>query len=155
MDGVLCNPATCVSVGDVGSCFSYLDPVSCGLVKRLCVELNCKLVISSSWRILHDRFSMQAILNAACPQLGNFMYLDDRWRTGSFNGCSMDDFGRGKEIKAWIDKYPTEFNNFVILDDDSDMEPLMDSFVKTDVYEGFRFVHFMAARSILKKDEND
>lgn len=152
MDGCLVNPATCVSVGDTG-CFSYLDPVSCGLVKKLCTEFDCRIVISSSWRLLYNKFAMQGILNAACPRLGSFMYMDDRWCTESFNGRSIDEYGRGKEILAWINKYPTEFNNFVILDDDSDMEPLLDNFVKTDVYDGFRFAHFIEARKILKGNE--
>lgn len=152
MDGVLVNPATCVSVGDTG-CFSYLDPVSCGLVKKLCTEFDCRIVISSSWRLLYNKFAMQGILNAACPLLGNFMYMDDRWCTESFNGCSIDEHGRGKEILAWINKYPTEFNNFVILDDNSDMEPLLNNFVKTDAYDGFRFAHFIEARKILKVNE--
>ena len=144
-DGVICNPETCIAVGDVGGCFSYLDTNSCGLVKRLCVELNCKIVISSSWRILYDKYAIQGILNAACPKLGSFMYMDDRWKTLSAH-C------RGAEVKMWVDKYSTEFNNFVIIDDDSDMEPLMDSFVKTDCYSGFRMSHFIAARKILKGD---
>lgn len=155
IDGVLCNPATCVAVGDVGGCYSYFDPMSCGLIKKLCVDNNCKLVISSSWRKLHDCYSIKAMLNAVCPQLGNFMYTDARWCTESFNGVTIDQHGRGKEIQAWINKYSKTFNGFIIIDDDSDMEPLMDSLIQTDVYEGFRFKDYMKANSYLKLMRED
>jgi hypothetical protein len=150
-DGVLCNPRACLAVGDVGGVFSYLDPIACLLIKRLCDEHNARLVISSSWRILHDRFSLQAILNAACPGLGNKMYMDDRWCTPSFNGCTADKFGRGKEIEAWVKTNCQSFNRFVIIDDDSDMEPYMESLVQTDTYDGIGFQDYLAAEKILKE----
>lgn len=154
-DGVLVNPETCIAVGDVGGIFSYIDPVSAGLVKRLCEEFNCKIVTSSSWRLQYDQYALQGILNASCPKLGSYMYMDEKWRTESFNGVPIDQHGRGKEIKAWIDKYSSEFENFVILDDDSDIEPLMDNFVKCDTYSGFRFNQYIEARKILKGNQNE
>lgn len=153
-DGVICNPETCIAEGEIAG-FNYLDPVSCRLVKRLCEELNCRLVISSSWRKLYDAWAIKGILGAACPSLGNYMYLDDRWKTPSLNGVPYDEHGRGKEIKQWIDTYSSEFNNFVILDDDSDMEPLMDNFVHTDAYQGFRLKDFIKAREILLDKRNN
>lgn len=80
-DGVICNPETCVAVGDVGTVASYIDPVSAGLVKRLCEEYNCKIVISSSWRLEYDQYALQGILNASCPKLGWYMYTDEKWRS--------------------------------------------------------------------------
>lgn len=150
-DGVICNPETSLAVGD--NYASYIDPVSAGLVKRLCVEYKCRIVISSSWRLLYDVYAIKAILDASCPNLGSYMYTCDKWRTESFNGVPIEQHGRGKEIKAWIDKYSSEFENFVILDDDSDMEPLMDNFVKCDTYSGFRFAQFLEAEKIMKGDE--
>jgi len=151
IDGVLVNPETCIAMDDHGG-YSYIDPVSAGLVRRLCEDYNCRIVISSSWRKLFDAESMKAILGAACPRLGNYMYTDERWRTVSLNGVPINEHGRGKEIKQWIDKYSSTFNKFVILDDDSDMEPLMDSFVKTDAYQGFRLRDFINATKILGED---
>lgn len=143
IDGVICNPETCIAEGEIAG-YNYLDPVSCRLVKRLCEEHNCRIVISSSWRKLYDQYALQGILGAACPSLGHYMYTDDRWKTASLSGC------RGNEIKAWIDKYSSEFDNSVILDDDSDMEPLMDNFVHTDAFQGFRLKDFIKACEILK-----
>ena len=167
MDGVLCNPSTCIAMGDVGGVFSYIDPISAGLVKKLCVDYNCKIVISSSWRNWYDYEAMTAILNAACPTLGRYVintYKDkwannESWRTGDFIwDCELEKpehTGRGMEIKKWIDEHSEHFNNFVILDDDSDMEPLLDNFVKTDCYDGMLFKHFEKAREILKREPDD
>lgn len=150
-DGVLCNPRACIAVGNTGGVFSYLDPIACLLIKRLCIENNAKLVISSSWRILHDRYSIQAILNANCPGLGNFMFLDDRWRTVSHNGCDGLTFGRGREIERWVKTYSNQFNRFVIIDDDSDMEPYMDSLVQTDTYDGIGYNDYRKVEALLKE----
>lgn len=153
MDGVLCNPRACLATGNTEGVFTYLDPIACLLVKKLCDECDARLVISSSWRILHDQYSMQAVLNAACPNLGNKMFFDAKWRTVSgvvSNEENFDD-GRGWEIKQWLDTHSSEFNNFVILDDDSDMEPLMSSFVKCDCYDGIGFHQYRAAKRLLMK----
>jgi len=155
-DGVICNPNTCLAMGNTGH-FSYLDPVSLNLVKRLCVEHNCRIVISSSWRNLYDKFSIKAILNAACPNLGQYVIENNEaWKTVSLSGVTTEDHGRGKEIYWWIKEHSSEFNNFVILDDDADMEPLFDNFVQTDHNIGFTFNDFEKAVVILKRspDEN-
>jgi hypothetical protein len=143
-DGVICNPETCIAEGEIAG-YNYLDPVSCRLVKRLCEEYNCRIVISSSWRKLYDQYALQGILGAACPSLGHYMYTDERWKTPSLGT------ERGQEILQWINKYSAEFDNFVILDDDSDMEPLLDNFVHTDAFQGMRLRDFIKAAEILKK----
>jgi hypothetical protein len=148
-DGVICNPETCIAEGEIAG-YNYLDPVSCRLVKRLCEEYNCRIVISSSWRKLYDQYALQGILGAACPSLGHYMYTDERWKTPTLNGVPYEQHGRGKEILQWINKYSSEFDNFVILDDDSDMEPLMDNFVHTDAFQGMRLRDFIKAAEILK-----
>jgi hypothetical protein len=152
-DGVICNPRACIATRDTGGVFSYLDPIACLLVKRLCEDNNAKLVISSSWRILYDRFSIRGILDAACPKLGSFMYSDDKWCTPSHNGGNGYEFGRGREIHSWIRNYSTEFNRFVILDDDSDMEPYMDSLVKCETYDGIGYHQWHKAEQILRGEE--
>lgn len=158
IDGVLCNPSTCISVGDTGGVYSYIDPVSAGLVRKLCEEYNCMIVISSSWRRFHDYEGMTAILSASCPRLGRYvvnpyhckwadMYS---WRTTTLLDDPEVDRTRGYEIKQWINAHSNYFDNFVILDD-GDMEPLMDNFVRTDYYDGFMLSHFRKAKEILTR----
>lgn len=42
---------------------------------------------------------------------------------------------RGDEIKQWLDGHP-EYESFIILDDDSDMGPLLEHLVQTSYYMG-------------------
>lgn len=154
IDGVLCTPRACFAVGDKGI-FSYLDPIACLLLKRLLVETGAKLVISSTWRKLHPGTSFDAILSAACPGLGTFVYYpfaDEEkrkdWRTKDLPGQ------RGGEIQEWLDRHP-EVTHFVILDDDSDMLHLKDKLVQTDAYDGLGFRDYRKARAILLEEKLD
>jgi hypothetical protein len=145
-DGVIVNPETCVAEGERGG-YSYFDPISTRLVKRLCEENNCRIVVSSSWRLLYnDSVVMQTLLSAVCPNLGNYMYQDSRWRTKSLATQ------RGEEILQWTKDYEGTFDKFVILDDDSDMNPFMDRLVHTNPYQGFRMKDFIKAKELLREE---
>lgn len=154
MDGVLCTNRACIAMGNTGSGFSYLDPVACMLVRRLCEECNAKIVISSAWRIIHDQFAMRAILNANCPNLGNYVWPSNIWwrtTTNSYTNfeesCITSD--RGREIRNWIQNHESEFNNFCILDDMADMRPLQDSLVRCDVFDGMGYREYHKAEKML------
>lgn len=152
MDGVLCTPRACLAMGNTGGGYSYLDPIACMLIKRLCDECNAKLVISSSWRQVFSREAMQAILNANCPNLGNYIWHSKQWwRTVTHVHTDdwMQTSDRGREIRNWIQNHETDFNNFVILDDMADMRPLQDSLVKCDTYDGMSWQNYFDAEKIL------
>jgi hypothetical protein len=154
-DGVICTNRACLAVGNTGHGFSYLDPIACLLVKSLCEECNAKIVISSSWRLHFDRWAMQAILDANCPNLGSkYMWQSEHWWRTATNvytdfeeACVTTD--RGREIKNWIDNHETKFNNFCILDDMADMRPLQDSLVKCDAYDGLGWHQYRHAEKLL------
>lgn len=142
MDGVLCTHRACIAVGDRGI-FSYLDPIACLLLKRLLDKTGAKLVISSTWRNFHTLEGFQAILSAACPGLGTYiLYNEDMWRT--------DDDGprRGNEIARWLEKR-NDIEEYVILDDDSDMEHLIGRLVKCPGHDGFSFQNYLDALAML------
>lgn len=64
--------------------------------------------------------------------------LLDMWKTrnlpGEIIGITPElPEKRGKEIAAWLSKYPNPVERYVIIDDDTDMlEDQMANFVKTD-----------------------
>lgn len=150
MDGVLCNHRSSAAAGNKGIT-SYLDPIACLLVKRLCIEHNAQIVMSSAWRGMHVKHSMEAILNAACAGLGDLVLQDDKWwrtREWVFSEDREDTSDRGREIQHWINN-ALPFNNFVILDDMADMRPLQDSLVRCDVYDGIGFREYNKAKEIL------
>lgn len=152
MDSVLVTPRACLATGNTGGGYSYLDPIACLLVKKLCEECNAKFVISSAWRILHDLSAMAAILSANCPNLGNYIWCDQVWWKTShhIHAEPFDNTSdRGREVKHWIDNHETEFNNFCILDDMNDMRPLQDSLVKCDCYDGMSWQNYFDAEKML------
>ena len=93
-------------------------------LKRIIDVTGAKIVISSTWRMsgLPGMIEMWLDRNLPGEVIGitpNFM-----WKTGST-------LQRGKEIDAYLEEHP-EITNYVILDDDSDMEPhQLENFVLT------------------------
>lgn len=106
------------------------------LLKEIIDKTNAKVVISSSWRIGCCRNSRESIF-------GNRLYnkLEKRLKdygidiydiTPSLNSGTQ----RGDEIREWLSKNPTD--NFIILDDDSDMCEYVDTehFIHTTYNHG-------------------
>jgi hypothetical protein len=154
IDGVLCNPRACLATRNDGF-YSYLDPIACLLVKRMCDDLNAKLVISSSWRLNKDLDYMQSVLSAACPKLGEYIWCSQTWWRTTSHVFTNDsgNCNRGLEIKHWLDNHPSEYNRFAILDDNSDMGPVMDCLVLTDAYDGVGFNDYFKVEKLLRGEE--
>jgi hypothetical protein len=151
MDGVLCTPRACIAAGNKG-CWSYLDPIACLLLRRLCEDFDARLVISSTWRLGDiNHLSFASILNAACPNLGTYVLRSDQeWRTPQFLEHYPDpDNRRGSEIRDWLKRNDLITKMFIILDDDSDISPYENFHVKCDVYDGLTFQAYIKARSLL------
>jgi hypothetical protein len=94
-------------------------------LKRIIDETGAKIVISSTWRMGNGLPGMKE------------MWMD-RGLPGEVVGVTpnfMVHFGttlcRGKEIDAYLEDHP-EIESYVIIDDDSDMEPhQLENFVMT------------------------
>jgi hypothetical protein len=92
-------------------------------LKLIIDETDAKIVISSTWK------------------MDGLQKMQDMWNSRNLPGIVIgitpngynifiNDFIRGDEIKAWLDKNPTD--NYVIIDDDNDMlEEQMKYFVQT------------------------
>jgi hypothetical protein len=91
------------------------------------------------------------VLNAACPNLGNYILQDDtEWRTPQHLANYPDPKNRrGSEIKEWLRRNDLITKMFIILDDDSDIAPFQDYFVKCHVYDGITFDAYIKARALL------
>lgn len=153
MDGVLCNERACLAVGNLPP-YSYLDPIACLLVARLCKVHNARLVVSSSWRQEYsERVLMEAILNAACPNLGSYLWVSHQWWRTTAAAPMDEDWqttsSRGREIRNWIERHPDKFTNFCILDDMADMRPYQDSLVQCHPYDGIGWHQYHAAAALL------
>jgi hypothetical protein len=116
-----------------------------GLMGEIIDETDCRLVISSSWR-LHDVESTIKYLSE--PDKNNLFFngltfpfcdriigVTERLYTRDETGIFQHQC-RGEEIKKWMED--NNFTgNYVIVDDENDMLPeQMDYFVQTDGEKG-------------------
>lgn len=108
-DGVLNTPAYMMQSGDRSNA---INPIAVKIVDTMLNQTGAKLVVSSSWRIGRTIDELNEILQS------RGMTNEVLDVTPQLSGC------RGSEIKRWIDvNCPSRlvFNEYLILDDDSDM----------------------------------
>lgn len=102
------------------------DPIACSNLQYILEELpDVQIVVSSTWRKYNTLAALQEIfkVNHLLPE-----------RMIGTTPESKEGY-RGKEIETYLKAHP-EVTEFVIVDDDSDMEPYMDRLVKTDGRNG-------------------
>lgn len=117
IDGVLNNIAS-LAEG------VHLIPEKCVMLRECLKDLDVKIVISSSWRILYDLKMLREILRRSGL---NICVYDV---TPKLNGC------RGLEIYTWLNNNQN-ISQYCIIDDDADMlDEQLDFFVKCDVKVG-------------------
>lgn len=124
VDGVLNNRYS-MSLG--GGLYN-VDPRCVEALNKICTEANAVCVLSSTWRL-------------GWPILAFQQFMEENGFTGKVVDKTpvMRDEERGAEIAAYITQcnehgYPIE--SWVILDDDSDMGPLLPFLVQTDHEKG-------------------
>ena len=135
IDGVLVTWNT-VGVLDKETRSCALQETCVHMLNKLARITESKIVLSSTWRFHDWDRNMEHFKKFKMDPL-------------PFDKTGMDPSGiRGKEIKKWLDEHP-EVKNFVILDDDSDMEELMDHLVHTNMETGLTSDHCDKALEIL------
>lgn len=126
---------------------AFNEPQSLRCLSKKCVaNLNvllerseASIVITSTWRILHPLADLRQILvNAGLIFPERIIGITPK--TG---------VRRGFEIGLWLKDHP-EVEEFVILDDDSDMESFMDKLVKTNSDAGLTEADVEKALEMLK-----
>jgi hypothetical protein len=108
---------------------AFNEPESLRKLSEACVEMlnllvektDADIVITSTWRILHSMADLRQILINAGFKFP-YKVIGKTPRGGR----------RGTEIEEWLKAFPKEIELFVILDDDSDMEPFMDRLIRTN-----------------------
>ncbi len=121
-----------------------LAPECVARLNRLVVETGAKVVISSSWRLFARwqdlgpallRHGVVADIIDETPDLVNDAPWLERWRTREGAPFQYERMERGWEIREWLAAHP-EVEQFVILDDCSDMAELKPWLVLTDPIDG-------------------
>lgn len=119
-----------------------IDVDAVDLLNQIVKTTNAKVVISSTWRIIFSLDELKSLLKTKGFQ-GEIIDRTPRM-PGSF---------RGEEISEWLKKSHVE--DFIILDDDADMEPLMDKLVKTTWQNGLEPVHVSEAIYRLSEEKSE
>ena len=109
-----------------GLCKEFCPIASSNLLHILTEVPDCKIVVSSSWRIGMSVEDLQTLLFENCD-VPKERVIDKT--------AYLNDVPRGLEIQDWLDKHP-EVTHFVIVDDDSDMEHLKEKLVQTSWRHG-------------------
>jgi hypothetical protein len=146
MDGVLCTPRAALALGDHGL-LAVLDPVSVAILNMLVRRSRAHVVMSSTWRLGHDRHSMECILRAG----GCRFHLHEDWRTTNIQQTSQQWINqrRGMEVDEWLSRHP-EVPSYLILDDDSDFSDAQkERLVLTSGEDGILWEHWMRAMDLL------
>lgn len=104
--------------------FDYLNQELIEILKKIVVETNSKIVLSSTWRLDQSDFSF-------IKQSLSYKNLQVSDITPYLNQSA-----RSEEIKMWLD-YNPHVEKFAILDDSSEAgNGLEQNFFKTDYHEG-------------------
>lgn len=86
-----------------------IDKFGIELLNELCQETNSKVVISSSWRKGRTLEYLQKLFK----RVGATFEIIDKTPIS-------DTRIRGIEVREWTEEHEDEFDNYVIIDDDSD-----------------------------------
>ena len=98
---------------------SMFDPECVARVNRILEATGAKLVVSSSWRSMKDL--KEIFEGVGLPTDFDITPHADRIYSREEYAYDSPVFWRGNEIKYYLDRHPAD--NYVILDDDSDMLP--------------------------------
>lgn len=112
------------------------DAVAVNLIRRICEETACKVVLSSTWRLSEE-----------WVKIGPTLMLPIIDRTPSKIGLT----NRGQEINHWLSDKP-QVKKYAIIDDDSDMlKSQLPFFVQTSFKNGMMIEHYDQLIEILGK----
>ena len=150
-DGVLNSIQDSIYFRRMGGDFGLkLSPLACSNVQFLLdKEPKLRIVISSTWRVLHPFKELKQILTdngidgtkvIGVTPIKVYKLLEGQ--------C------RGSQIKSWLDhqsiKSDFYVDRYAIVDDDSDMlESQREFFVKTSILHGFMFSEALSVARIL------
>lgn len=126
---------------------AFSEPQSLRFLSERCVSnLNVLLersgagiVVTSVWRIRHELVDLRQILMNAGLKFPKMVIGITPRRNGT----------RGQEIGLWLKDHP-RIKKFIILDDDSDMDPFMDRLIKTDSDAGLTMEDVQRAVELLR-----
>lgn len=120
-----------------------IDPDCVACLQRLVNATGARIVISSTWRLLHELDEIRDVLSRKG--------LDAKIIAAT---PALPDKDRGDEIQKWLDMasvFPRKPEGIVILDDDADMGPLLPWLIQTSFDRGLTDWHVRKAVEMLNR----
>lgn len=116
----------------------FVDDEKIRLLKRIIDATDAKVVLSSTWR--NGRF-LKDESPRECKLFYKLKYKLEEFDIHFLSYTPVNHYStrayRGDEIKQWLDNWKGDIvESFIILDDDSDMNPYMDRLIQTSWYKG-------------------
>lgn len=115
-----------------------LDTGKVALLNRIVAESGCKVVVSSTWRKFFDRAELQWLLEGA-GFVGEVIGVTEVMTVPNRKFSDYRTVERGEEVAKYIKDHAPEAI-FVVVDDDYDVGPVKDRWVRTDGHEGLTSV---------------
>lgn len=129
--------------------FRELDAVCVARINKIVEATGAKIVVSSTWRLGRTVKQLQELLD----KNGFIGEVIDTTPHLVIPGVAS--VRRGPEIQAWFDEAKKEglweIESFVIIDDESEMEPFLDKLVKTSFEAGILDEHVELAIKMLEE----
>lgn len=129
----------------------YLKADKIKWVKKIVDETEAKIVVSSSWRMesVEETIDKMIGIPKRCPHNKMFnWFIDNLYDVTPWVGLGG---GRGGQIQKYLNEHP-EIENYVIIDDDSDMwDSQLYHFVQTNFEDGITETEANRAIKVLNK----
>lgn len=123
IDGVL----NCETTTERVDGLFFVEDRKLELLKRIIDSTGAKCVLSSTWR---SGWNGNNSFNPMCPEVKALFDKCKEFEIEIIDKTGKEGFNRGEQINAWL-TVRDDVEEFIILDDDCDMHPLMDKLVKT------------------------
>lgn len=120
-----------------------LDPVTLAVMGELVDRCDFKVVVTSTWRLSNTVEEMRDILGS---KIGPRVIGVTPHLPGKESGREIEVF-----LNSWNEHYRGgPVDDFIIVDDDTDMSPFMGRLFKTDSWDGFKFRDYVAVIDYMK-----
>lgn len=136
IDGVLHTDASYLKYNQM------INIGSVRLINKIATDYNCKIVLSSTWRLNCDAIEINSYL-ALMGFSAGLLHTDFKTRD------ALPEH-RGELIQEWLNNHK-EVEKYLIIDDDDDMlDSQKENFIHVDSVEGFSVRDYYRCESILK-----
>jgi len=146
IDGVLCTHRSQVGSMIATGTMETLDPIGVNMISYLCAISDAKVVISSTWRLMHKDLPMMFRM------VGFRGKFHEVWKTPDAFNTNTHHTLRGDDLNQWLEENGD--HEYIIIDDDSDFyDNQKERLIHTETKDGISYQNFRDACELLCPDQ--